>query len=364
MALAAKDEDTLVNMLIWLALLALAYVPLAGLLLAIGLRLALTAGVVDWSGARKPAPSDPVTLGYRGDPQAAFGYAFETVHYQTPLGAAEAWLVPAKKPSPLWAIFVHGIGGTRENGYRQLRILHEAGVPVLMITYRNDPGAPMSADRLHSFGLAEGPDLAAAVDWALAQGAAKVVLVAESMGAAIAGQYLKRGADTSAIAGLALDAPALDFRTVITAGGRRRYVPFTGAVAAVALWLLRCTGAPLGDADARAAVAGFAGPVFVAHGRHDPLVPFEITEDLVSRRPETEVLVTDARNHLESHAVDEAAYVAGFRKWLDAVRSGLLTQAAEGEPRDHRQGGDNREQEDGSVDDVDQMHGKSPFNQG
>ncbi|WP_417308885.1 alpha/beta hydrolase [Devosia sp.] len=352
------------NILIWLAVLAVLYVPVAGMLLAIGLRLTLTAGVVDWSGANKVAPPDAVTLGYRGDPGAAFGHAFETVRYETPLGPADAWMVPVAEPSPLWAIFVHGIGGTRENGYRQLRILHAAGVPVLMITYRNDPGAPVGRRQLYSFGLEEWPDLEAAVGWARSNGAERLVLVGESMGAAIIGQYLKRSDDRSVIAGLALDAPALDFRTVLTAGGTRRHVPFAGAVVEVALWLLRLSGAPLADADSRNAVADFAGPVHVAHGAHDPLVPIEISRQLVAARPETALLVTAARNHLESHAVDAIGYTEAFRVWLDAVRSVLVPQPAQREPGDHRDGGDDREQEDGSVDDVDQMHLKSPFNQG
>lgn len=187
----------------------------------------LTAGIVPWSPEGPALPTDPLTIGYRGNPQAAFGWEFETVAYPTALGDAAAWVVPGAPDEKLWAIWVHGIGGIRENGYRMVKTLHEAGLPVLMITYRNDGDAPRSDDGLYSFGLSEWPDLQAAVDYAVSRGAGEVVIAAESMGAAITGQYLKRGNNVERVVGLALDAPALDFPAVIYAGGRRYWVPLS-----------------------------------------------------------------------------------------------------------------------------------------
>src|SRR6218665_3833206 len=149
----------ILRIILWLLGIAVAYFALAPLVVALGLGFALTQGNVDWSGETREAPGDPVEIGYRGDPMAAFGYAFETVSYPTELGPAEAWAIPAAAPSELWAIFVHGIGGIRENGYRMVRTLHEAGVPVVMITYRNDRAAPRADDGLYSFGLGEWKDL-------------------------------------------------------------------------------------------------------------------------------------------------------------------------------------------------------------
>ena len=77
--------------------------------------------------------------------------------------------------------------GLRENGFRQLSVLHEAGIPTLMIGYRNDPWGPKGKRPFYSFGLDEWRDLEAAVQWARGRGAERIVLVAESMGAAIVG---------------------------------------------------------------------------------------------------------------------------------------------------------------------------------
>src|SRR5690554_5051324 len=83
-----------------------------------------------------PAPESPADIGYEGDPQQAYGYGFDNVVLDGQLGELPAWLIPAAtaNASAPWAIFVHGIGGRRENGYRFLPTLHDAGLPVLMIS--------------------------------------------------------------------------------------------------------------------------------------------------------------------------------------------------------------------------------------
>ncbi|MFD0599527.1 hypothetical protein ACFQZ4_50420 [Catellatospora coxensis] len=122
----------------------------------------LRAGL-EFSDAR---PADPTEPGFRGDPRQAFGHAFSDVSIATPVGPAPAWLVPGTART--WAIYVHGIKGNREDGYRHLSVLAPAGYPTLLITYRNDDGAPPDPTGMVSFGLNEWLDLQAAVDHALA----------------------------------------------------------------------------------------------------------------------------------------------------------------------------------------------------
>ncbi len=311
----------LTSVVLLVAGLFVAYIVLAPVVLAVAIGLLAKAGLVDWSGARRPAPSDPVEIGYRGDPMTAFGHAFETVTYQTELGPAEAWVIPADGEVRTWAIWVHGVGGIRENGYRLLQHLHDAGLPVLMITYRNDKGAPRSADGLHSFGLTEWPDLAAAVEWTRAHGAERVVVAAESMGAGITGQYLMRADNTAVVAGLALDAPALDFPAVIHAGGARYRVPMAGYVANAGLWLSSLMRRDLREAVCLEAVARFRGPIFVSHGRRDPLVPFSISARLAEMRPDMVLHSPDADEHPQSYKADPVGYAEAFRGWIEAVKA-------------------------------------------
>ena len=104
------------------------------------------------------ARTNPVVIGYRGDPATAFGLRFETVEAATDLGPAPGWLIPGaagRDDGRTAAVFVHGIFGAREDGYAFVAPLHEAGVPVLLIAYRGDAEAPPDPLGLHSFGLTE-----------------------------------------------------------------------------------------------------------------------------------------------------------------------------------------------------------------
>lgn len=312
----------LLDILWWAVTAFIAYVVLAPVILCVALLALLTPGVIDWSGKGRVAPADPMVIGYRGDPQAAFGWTFETVRYPTELGEAEAWLVPASAPSDLWAIWVHGIGGTRENGYRMVQPLHDAGMPVLMITYRNDDGAPRSTDAMYSFGLTEWRDLEAAVGFAIGKGAKHVVIAAESMGGAITGEYLRRGSGTERVVGLALDAPALDFNEVIAAGGKRYHVPLANFVAAAGLELLSMIRVDLRKAVSYHDIWSFNGPIFLAHGERDPLVPFITSERLAEvRRRDITFWRTNADRHPMSFEEDRAGYVSALRRWIDLVRA-------------------------------------------
>ena len=281
----------------------------------------LTPGGVDWSGANNPnPPTDPFELGFRGDPKVALGLPFETVHYTTELGEAEAWFIPAANMDGPWAVYVHGIGGIRENGYRQLSILHEAGIPTLMITYRNDKGGPVEANPIFSFGVNEWRDLDAAVSWMLGRGAPGVILVAESMGGGIAGQFLMHSSQTDKVVALALDAPALDFTEVVADKIGARMIPFARAIANAGILVFDTyRNAQLSNAVSFDAVANFPGPLFLAHGTADALVPITISDRLVAARQAPTTFLRTEANHLLSFKENPQRYreeMGGFLKSL------------------------------------------------
>ncbi len=284
----------------------------------------LTVGVETAQGSGWPEPEGPADIGYVGDPAAAFGYAFANLTLATDIGAMPAWLVPPAadaKQAEDWAIFVHGIGGRRENGYRFLPALHEAGLPVLMLSYRNDEGAPAAPEGVYAFGLTEWHDLDAAVAYALAQGARSVVLVGESMGGGIVGQFLRRSERADAVSALVLDAPAIDFPGVMLAQMQRLGVPFAPLVGRGGTWLFSYrTGVDLGDAVVTGPLARYAGPMFLSHGAADSLVPIETSDWLArERRSTTEYLRTQSE-HIASWKEDPARYDAALSRFLATLR--------------------------------------------
>ncbi len=281
----------------------------------------LTPGGVDWSGANNPnPPTDPYELGYRGDPLAALGLPFETVRYTTELGEAEAWFVPAANMAGPWAIYVHGIGGIRENGYRQLSILNAAGIPTLLITYRNDKGAPAPENALYSFGVTEWRDLDAAVGAMLDRGAPSIILVGESMGGAIVGQFLMHSDQADKVVALALDAPALDFTEVVADKIGARLIPFARTLARAGIFVFDTyRKAELNKAVSLDAVAKFPGPLFLAHGTADSLVPVTISERLLAARTAPTAYLQTGANHLLSFKEDPERYRAEMGGFLNSL---------------------------------------------
>ena len=284
------------------------------------LQTSLAVGGTTAQGSGWPAPETPADIGYTGDPAAAFGYEFQDVRLGSEIGDMPAWLVrpaPDRATRESWAIFVHGIDGRRENGYRFLPVLHEAGLPVLMLSYRNDEGAPSSAEGFYAFGLTEWRDLESAVEYAVDQGAASVVLVAESMGGAIAGQFLRRSPLAPRVSAIVLDAPALDFPGLVAAQIDREGVPFAGIIAHGGFMHLRQrTGLDFAQTYTIPEISGFTGPLFLSHGAADRIVPVASSDFLVANRPHpTEYLRTEA-DHILSFKADPEAYRAALSAFL------------------------------------------------
>ncbi len=128
----------------------------------------------------------------------------------TELGPAPAWFVPADGPaSSTWVIAVHGQHGDPSTAMTGVPAMHQLGLPVLAISYRNDVGAPASPDGLLHLGQTEWRDVDAAITHARKKGAQRVVLDGSSMGGAAVLQTLKHSAQADAVASVVLDAPKL-----------------------------------------------------------------------------------------------------------------------------------------------------------
>jgi uncharacterized protein len=296
------------------------YLAVAGAVLHRFATRIMTVGPLAATLAEGPRPTDPRVLGYRGDPAQAFGYAFETLSLPTGLGPAEAWFVPAGTGARA-AIYVHGVAGTRENGYRHLPLLHDLGIPVLLISYRNDETAPAAPEGRYAFGLTEWPDLAVAVAAMQARGHTDLILVGESMGGAIVGQFLRNSPDAASIVAVALDAPAVDFRAVLRHIADQMGLPLPGIVARIAETSISLTGpVDVRNAQVTGSFATFDGPLFIAHGRADRIVPASGTAALIAARDAVTISLHTSGDHLQSYAANPEGYRAAFTAFASLIR--------------------------------------------
>jgi hypothetical protein len=174
-------------------------------------------------------------------------------------------------------VAVHGKGAGRREFLRLLPGVVGAGIPALVITYRNDPEALPDPCGQHRYGAGEWPDLEAAVAFALANGAERVVLAGFSMGAAISLAFLRQSPLAEQVAGLVFDSPMFALRDVVDRRAQRQRMPapLVAAGRALAQWRF---GLDWAACDYRETAASIALPLLLFHGDADTTVPVECSD--------------------------------------------------------------------------------------
>ncbi|MCS3842588.1 S9 family peptidase [Microbacterium sp. AK031] len=250
---------------------------------------------------------------------------WESVLIGSPAGPCPAWLFPAE--SSTWVIQVHGRGVTRAECLRAVPVFHSLGMPNLVVSYRNDGEAPRSKGGSYALGASEWRDVDAAISYALRHGATQVLLMGWSMGGAIALQTAVSSAHREAIAGLVLDSPVVDWRTVLRFQAREEGIrdPFP-ALAMNALsspLTARLSGSefviPFDKLDMVARADELAVPILVLHSEDDGFVPADASHALAEARPDLVTMprFTGAR-HTKIWNYDQIGWTAAITDWVAA----------------------------------------------
>ncbi len=226
---------------------------------------------------------------YSGDPAQALGLPFRSIGVPDPLGPMPAWLIPAAPRTPhatrgTWAIVVHGHNDNRQNDLRIAPTLRRTGFTSLLISYRNDLGAPESTDGVYHLGETEWIDLQAAVRYALAHGAKRVVLVGYSMGGELITQFMQRSHLSRDVSALILDAPVLDWRSLIEYNAEQIGLP--GFLGVPVEWMIDARANPDWDnLDALKHTEDFHLPILLFHSTEDELVPISTSDKFAAELP-------------------------------------------------------------------------------
>jgi uncharacterized protein len=267
-------------------------------------------------GGQTPEPGCAAVLDtgpFDPDPGAR-GLAFSDVDVPGPLGPYPAWLVPAAgdaRGADTWVIMVHGRGGSRRETLRILPALHERGHPLLVVTYRNDEGAPASPDGHYHLGDTEWEDVEAAVRFAVDRGARRIVLFGWSMGGAITGAFLDRSTEARRVAAVVWDAPLVDWRATLRQQARNRRLPTMLSPLATAVTSRRI-GIDFDRFDLRRRPPAVRPPTLLVHSTGDTAVPVAASRALAAAAPSLGwplryVEVADAE-HTASWNADPVAY--------------------------------------------------------
>lgn len=262
---------------------------------------------------------------YWPNPGRGLDQEFENVTYQDSLGEFPSWLTPAENDE-VWAIYVHGKGADRVEPLRIEASLQEEGLTGLNIEYRNDPGAPSVSGNIARYGQTEWQDLNAAVEFALARGAKRFVLVGTSMGASIILGFMERSEHAPKVEALVLDSPATDIGEIIrTEAKTTPLIPgvvdvgpgLTWSAMTIASWRFDISWSQTGYNDR---AGDINVPMLIWAAEDDTTVPIETIEEFVANaQPDLvqfERVTNPQASHLMSWNVDPDRYDSVTRAFI------------------------------------------------
>ena len=250
---------------------------------------------------------------------------WESVLIGSPAGPCPAWYFPAS--STTWVIQVHGRGATRAECLRAVPVLRAAGLPNLVVSYRNDGEAPRTRAGAYALGASEWRDVDAAIAYALRHGAERVLLMGWSMGGAISLQAAVNSGLRDRIAGIILESPVVDWRTVLRFQARmvgvRAPLPELAMGALQRPLTARLSGADEPIAfdrlDMVARADELVAPILILHSDDDGFVPADSSHALQEARPD---LVTMPRFTVARHTklwnYDQTGWTSAITDWLAA----------------------------------------------
>ena len=230
------------------------------------------------------------TYSYDVDPAVAHDLDFETVLVGGSLGELPAWLVPGNRDT--WVIFVHGRRASRQEALRLLPVAVEQDFTSLVISFRGDRDVDPDPRGYYGYGVTEWPDLEAAAQYAIDNGASGLILVGYSMGGGIVMSFMAHSELADQVVGLVLDAPMLDFGLTIDHNAASKDLPLVGLpvpgpMTDIAKWI----AATRFDIDWEATdytdeLEDLSVPVLLFHGEQDPTVPVKSSRDFAEQRPD------------------------------------------------------------------------------
>ena len=206
-----------------------------------------------------------------------------------PDGPLPVWVAPGEDDT--WVVFVHGNGAGPTEALRFVRVVTAAGYPVVVVTYRNDPGTVAAPEGRHGYGRDEWQDLEAVLNFALARGALDFVLVGYGSGGSIVGTHLYESRLAERVVGVVLDSPMLSLQTAIHDEWVERGVPAWTIGWSKAIASMRF-GLDLGAIDHVERSPEWNVPTLILHGRADAVNSLDAVEAFAIARGDEALLLT------------------------------------------------------------------------
>ena len=246
------------------------------------------------------------------------------ISFETPIGQMDAWHVPADGTT--WVIHVHGLGVSPAEAEHLFTPLQEAGYPQLSITYRNDENQPADPSGYYQYGVTEFQDVAAAMDFAQANGAESIVFSGFSTGSShILSFAFKNNLDD--IKGMFFDSPNIDFGDTVDFQGSMEKLPILPFnVPPTLSWVAKFFTSLRIDINWKSidyvekSSRSLRVPVLVHHGTEDQSVPVSQSISFAETNPDfVRLIQVPGAGHVGSYEVDPDGYIGEILHFLDQV---------------------------------------------
>lgn len=258
--------------------------------------------------------------GHLGTTPASFGLEYASVT----IGSFSAWVIPSRRrgSSDVWAIHVHGLGSSRSQILRGLPLFNSEGITSLVPSYETSLDNE-GASRRSNLGVTEWIQIAKAQEYAVAEGARKIIYVGWSLGASLA--LRAAAASPTSVIGAVLVSPALDWQNVILCGMTNRGLPRW--LAKIVLRRFNHIHLATQPTIRWEEMPGHLQyglpsiPMLVLHGKADRTVPIDLSQGLAAQHPERISLVEfESANHTLEWNANRHLWEESVGDWLLSIR--------------------------------------------
>jgi pimeloyl-ACP methyl ester carboxylesterase len=249
----------------------------------------------------------------------------EEASYPGPLGEMDAYFLPAEG-TDTWVIHVHGKDAGPEEAAFLFEPIQAAGYPQLWIAYRNDSGQASDPTGFYQYGATEWEDVDAALEFAVDQGADKVVFSGLATGSSHVLSFLYRNR-LDIVSGVIMDSPDIDFGDTVDFNSSQRELPVLPFnVPPTITWVAKfVTSLRIGVNWKSIDYVADAGtnlrtPVLIHHGTEDESVPVSQSLAFVEEaRDQVRLIQVSGAGHLGSYDADPNRYVEEVLVFLAEV---------------------------------------------
>ena len=247
----------------------------------------------------------------------------EETTYRSAIGEFDAFFLPASGTT--WVIHVHGKGVGPEEAEHLFAPIQEAGYPQLWITYRNDDGQPADPSGFYQYGVTEWEDVAAALDYAVDNGAEAVVFSGLSTGSSHVLSFFYRNT-LDVVKGMMFDSPNINWGDTVDFNAAQREMPVIPmnvppTITSVAKFMTSLRiGVNWKSLDyIEDAGANLRAPILIHHGTNDESVPVRQSIALAEEAPELVRLIRTGADHMGSYDEDPQKYMDEVLSFLQEV---------------------------------------------